>query len=186
MTWINRIVGHDTVDPKTLTANPNNWRNHPDSQRRTLTAAINHLGWIQQVIVNKTTGHLVDGHARLEEAIANGEAEIPVVYVEMDEETEQKALLTLDPIGAMAGKDNAMLESLAGQIDSMPAELEAMLNMLTREDDDLPPVEDFDMPDEDNYAEQYGLIVTCSDHEHQAEVVSRLTARGYTCKGITV
>jgi hypothetical protein len=68
----------------------------------------------------------------------------------------------------------------------MPAELEAMLNMLTREDDDLPPVEDFDMPDEDNYAEQYGLIVTCSDHEHQAEVVSRLTARGYTCKGITV
>ena len=70
---------------------------------------------MQSVIVNRTTGYLVDGHLRVELAKAAGQSSIPVVYVELSEEEEQVILASLDPIGAMATADRDKLaELLAG------------------------------------------------------------------------
>ena len=80
--WRNRILGQAEVDPSTLVANPANWRAHPKEQQAGLSAALADVGWVGTVMVNRTTGHIVDGHARVELALANHEPAVPVLYVE--------------------------------------------------------------------------------------------------------
>jgi hypothetical protein len=121
--WDNRIVGYDARDPRDLAPNRLNWRSHPDDQRAALRGTIGQLGWIQDVIVNRRTAPLwgaeqgretiLDGHCRIEEALATGQATVPVKYVDLAPHEEALALMTLDPIGAMAGAEAAQYEQLA-------------------------------------------------------------------------
>src|SRR5690606_15210341 len=99
--WRSRIVGHGEEDPDQLLANPRNWRLHPKEQQRALGAALGDIGWVQSVIVNQRTGHLVDGHLRVELALSRDEPSVPVVYVDLSADEEAIVLATLDPIGAM-------------------------------------------------------------------------------------
>jgi DNA modification methylase len=113
--WRSRITGLGSEDPTQLLANPRNWRTHPGPQRDALRGSLDTLGWVQQVLVNQQTGHVVDGHARIEEAISRGEPSVPVLYVDLTDEEEALVLATLDPISAMAIPDQAKLaELLAG------------------------------------------------------------------------
>lgn len=114
----NRIVGEDIVDPATLVPNPQNWRVHPAHQTEAVAAALSRVGWVQRVIVNRTTGHLVDGHLRLSVALERGESEIPVNYVELEEGEEKLVLATLDPLGALAVADVELLEQLRAEADA--------------------------------------------------------------------
>ncbi len=109
--WEQRFVGEAVVPAAELVANPQNFRRHPKAQRRAMTTALDTVGWIQRVIVNRTTGHIVDGHLRVEEAAARGE-DVPVVYVELSEDEERAALLTFDPLGALAQQDTTILDEL--------------------------------------------------------------------------
>ncbi len=114
--WKSRIVGSGVEDPEQLVANPRNWRRHPGPQREAIRGALSEIGWVQQVIVNRTTGNLVDGHARVEEALSTGQREVPVVYVELSHEEEGVVLATLDPIGAMASVAGDRLAELLAEI----------------------------------------------------------------------
>jgi hypothetical protein len=64
---------------------PRSWRTPPtgaptpEKQQRALAGALSEVGWVQQVIVNQQTGHLIDGHLRVELARAANEP-VPVVY----------------------------------------------------------------------------------------------------------
>ena len=110
--WQNRIDGSGLESPQDLLPNPANWRTHSDRQKHTLKAVMNEVGWVQQVVVNKTTGNLVDGHLRVAAAIENGEEEIPVLYVSLTPDEEALVLTTLDPLAGMAGVDTDKLEDL--------------------------------------------------------------------------
>ena len=59
-----------------------------------MTNIFNEIGWIQDIIVNKTTGHIIDGHMRADLAVKNKEKLVPVKYVELSEEEERQALIT--------------------------------------------------------------------------------------------
>ena len=85
MNWKNRIVGHGTEDPSQLVSNPFNWRIHPTHQRHAVKDALDQVGWIQEAVINRTTGNVVDGHLRIDLAVEQGETEIPVQYVELTE-----------------------------------------------------------------------------------------------------
>lgn len=100
-TWKNRIVGHGEEPPEQLLANPANWRLHPKEQQQALAGALSEVGWVAQVMVNKTTGHVVDGHLRVELAISRHEPTVPVAYVELSEEGERLVLASLDPLAAI-------------------------------------------------------------------------------------
>ena len=123
----NRIVGSGEESPAKLLANPKNWRVHSREQERALEGMLDELGWLQTVIVNKTTGHLVDGHLRLELAKKRGERKIPVVYVKLTEAEENLALALLDPLGDLATKDEKRLEKLLQELEPGDAELQALL-----------------------------------------------------------
>ena len=123
----NRITGSGEEAPDQLLPNPANWRTHPARQRDALRGSLDTVGWVQQVLVNRTTGHLVDGHARVEEAIGRGEPTIPVLYVELSPEEEALVLATLDPIGAMAEQSTERLEALLASVTVDDAGLLALL-----------------------------------------------------------
>jgi DNA modification methylase len=151
-TWRNRIVGHGEVAPSELVANPANWRLHPKEQQRALAGALSEVGWVAQVLVNQRTGHLVDGHLRVELAISKGEPSVPVTYVDLSEGEERTVLATLDPLTAMATADAAKLEELLRDLTPSDDALRAMLDELAQSNgikragltnpDELPPVPD--------------------------------------------
>ena len=114
--WRSRIVEHGEASPDELTANPRNWRVHPKAQQDALAAVLDQVGWVQDVIVNKRTGLLVDGHARLDLARKRGETSVPVVYVDLDEDEERLIIASLDPLSAMATTDAAALRALLADI----------------------------------------------------------------------
>jgi len=117
--WQNRIVGEDMVDADQLLANPTNWRIHPKHQQAALTGVLDNVGWVQRVIVNQRTGHVIDGHLRASLAISRGE-QVPVIYVDVDEDEERLILATLDPLAAMAATDAEMLEDLLRGLGDTP------------------------------------------------------------------
>lgn len=126
--WRNRIVGSGEAPPADLAANPRNWRIHPAAQQAAVGGALDQLGWIQQVIVNRSTGFVVDGHLRVAMALARGEPMVPVLYVELDEAEEALALATFDPLSAMAvSSPEKLAELMRGLTVDDPALL-AMLN----------------------------------------------------------
>ena len=110
-TWRNRIIGSGEEAPDQLLANPANWRIHPKAQQGALAGALDAVGWVQQVLVNRRSGFVVDGHARVALALSRGEPTVPVLYVDLNPDEEALVLATLDPIGAMAKRDD---EKFAG------------------------------------------------------------------------
>lgn len=116
--WKNRIVGYGTESPEELAKkfNAKNWRLHPENQSDALDQALDKIGIIDDVIVNKTTDKLVDGHLRVTRALAKGVNELPVKYVELTEAEEDFALATFDPLSALAETDEAALRALADEV----------------------------------------------------------------------
>lgn len=140
--WNNKIVGHGEVDPKTLEANVYNWRTHPRQQRNALEGALNEVGWVQPVMVNKRTGRLVDGHLRVVVALERGEASIPVTYVDLDENEERVILASLDLITTLAGTDDAALQTLLDEIEVDDDSLNAFFESLTGRAESLDVIDD--------------------------------------------
>jgi len=111
--WQSKIVGHDRVPAGQLLANPYNHRRHPQQQRDVVAASIDEIGFIKSVIVNRTTGHIVDGHERVMQALGVGEGTlVDVEYVELSPEDEKKALLILDASSELAEVDAADVNAL--------------------------------------------------------------------------
>jgi len=131
--WRNRIVGSGEVEPAGLIAHPANWRRHPLGQRTALGAALDAVGWVGQVLVNRQTGRLVDGHLRVELALARGEPTVPVLYVELFEAEERLVLATLDPLAAMAEAERDALAALLDGLEPADTALAALLDDLARE-----------------------------------------------------
>jgi ParB-like chromosome segregation protein Spo0J len=100
--WRNRIVGHADVSPGELVPNPRNWRTHPAEQQRAMAGVLGEVGWVAEVLVNRATGNVVDGHLRIKLALARDEPTVPVTYVDLSDEEERVVLASLDPIAALA------------------------------------------------------------------------------------
>src|ERR1035437_4831985 len=75
--WRSRIVGSGEEAPDQLIANPANWRIHSGAQRDALRGSLDTVGGVATVLVNRRTGFVVDGHARVEEALSRHEATVP-------------------------------------------------------------------------------------------------------------
>lgn len=145
MSWKNRIVGNGVETPDQLLANPFNWRIHPKYQQDVMSGVLNEIGWVQNVIVNQRTGHILDGHMRAALAISAEESEVPVVYVDLSPEEEKLALATLDPIGALAVTDNSLRDTLVSELNQVES-----FNELMETFENKDALSEFDFSD-DNY-----------------------------------
>ena len=118
-----RIVGHADVNPANLKAHAMNFRKHGAAQVSALSGSMNDLGWIKSVMVSKRTGTIIDGHARVEEALRRKLPTIPVEYVDLSPDEERKALALIDPITEMATRDDGMFQKLLDSLSTEDAKL---------------------------------------------------------------
>lgn len=125
--WQNRIVGEGIEQPGQLLANPANWRVHPKHQQEALRAVLDAIGWVQRVIVNTETGHLIDGHLRVEQALKHNEP-VPVLYVKLSLDEEKAMLAALDPLSALATTDDEKLRELRKDMELALPDLHAALH----------------------------------------------------------
>jgi len=147
--WANRIVSHSEEPPDKLIANDSNWRTHTQAQRHALSSVLSEVGLVQSVVVNTTTGRLIDGHLRVELAKAQGQPTIPVVYVELSEDEERLILASLDPIAAMASADRDKLQELLASIQGEDEAVRGLLELIARQEHiELPPTGGLVDPDE--------------------------------------
>lgn len=131
--WVNRISGHDLVDPESLLANPLNFHIHTKLQQDALAGSLNTIGWVRSVLVNSLTGHIIDGHARVTLALRKGEAAVPVEYVKLTETEERIALSTLDPLVRMAIVDDSILAQLTENLHVADEALQAVINATSKD-----------------------------------------------------
>jgi hypothetical protein len=173
--WRNRIVGHRNADPNELKAHPMNWRTHPEPQAAGLRAVLDQVGVVQDVIVSKATGRILDGHLRVEAAIATGQPTIPVVEVEVTEEEERLVLATFDPLGGMAGVNADMLTSLVQQLPAFDGALGSMLEGLSGKKFD-PAKEWQDMPEcvQEDISAYRQILISFHDDAAVEEFARRL------------
>jgi hypothetical protein len=143
--WRSRIVGYGEESPDRLLANPFNFRIHTEAQQKALDGVLREIGIVQNVLVNRTTGHMLDGHLRTAMAIREGQPKIPVTFVNLTEEEERAILATFAPLSAMAGQDEEMFKSLVDGMDDafralVAATGEELLKAGNTEDDAAPPL----------------------------------------------
>lgn len=175
----NRIVGYGTKPASQFQANPHNWRVHPQAQREALAASLREVGWVATVIENVRTGHLIDGHERVWQALQANDAEVPYVQVDLSEEEEALVLATLDPIGAMAQADAAKLEELLREIHTGEEALQEFLDDLARSTGAFL---------EENTAGQitipatYIIVIEVDSEEEQLRLVEEFLERGLKCR----
>lgn len=128
-----RIVGSGRMPASQFQANPLNWRTHPDAQRQAVHGSLTELGWIAPVLVNIRTGHLIDGHERVWQALQDGDQEVPYIEVDLSEEEEKLALAVFDPITGMAGADAELLNALLNDVQTSESALQDLLDSLAEE-----------------------------------------------------
>lgn len=141
--WQNRIVEYGQQPADQFLAHDLNARRHPNAQRDALRGSLNAVGWIAPVIVSQRSGKLLDGHARIEEALSRDElALVPFVLVDVTEAEEAIVLGTFDPITGMAIYDREALDTLLREIETNDAGLQNLLEDLAAKNGVITP--DFD------------------------------------------
>lgn len=165
-TWRNRIVRSGDAALSEIQANPSNWRTHPKHQADALSGVLSEVGYVQQVVINERSGRLIDGHLRVALAEQHGEASVPAVYVDLDDDEERLILATLDPIGALAETDAQQLGALLAEVSTSDDALCALLAGLARDAGITPP--DFEpagMDDQGRLDQKAPTICPACGHE---------------------
>lgn len=176
-----RIKSLRRVKASDLRANPANWREHPENQKAAMSGILAEVGYVDALIARETPEglELIDGHLRQDLA---GDEKVPVLIVELNDEEAAKVLATFDPIGAMANTNVDLLDALAEQIKFDHEALDLMVDDVLGTDPEPPT--GADIPD-DNYSEQYGVIVICESEADQEATYNKLEAEGYNTRVVT-
>jgi hypothetical protein len=167
----NRIVGHGMAAVADVVNNPLNWRVHPKDQQLALEGVLDEVGLVASIMINVTTGNLVDGHQRVLIADKRGEKYLPATYVELSVEEEQKILATYDTVTGLSLKHKDNLNLLLGKVETRSSAVQAMLDHLrgtrrTEADKDNPEI-DFTI----ELDEQQNYVVFAFDNKFDWNVV---------------
>lgn len=133
-----RIKELRRVKASELHPNPKNWRTHPKQQLDALRGILAEVGFAGAELARELSDgslQLIDGHARAEIA---GDAEIPVLILDVTESEADKILATFDPLGAMAEADAGKLEELLREVQTGSEALAEMLAELAEDNGVVP------------------------------------------------
>jgi len=178
-----RIVGHEDVPPDQLLANPLNFRVHSKQQQTAMKSMLESIGWLDEIIVNSRTGHVINGHMRVNIAMRDNEPTVPVRYVDLTQEEENLALATFDPISGLASHDKDVLESLLEDTEAPSDILEQFLSKL------LPAGgkggEDAGDQEDELGESRYMILIDCEDEDDQVRLLEKFTNEGIACRALS-
>lgn len=130
----NRVKEMRLVRAGDLIPNPQNWRSHPERQRRAVEGILHEVGYVDALKARECEDGslmLLDGHLRAE---IDPDLMVPVLIVELTDAEAKLVLATFDPLGAMAETDQEELDALLAQVETDNEALQGMLADL-RDDD---------------------------------------------------
>jgi tRNA1(Val) A37 N6-methylase TrmN6 len=158
-----RIKDFRRVPASQLKPNPKNWRTHPKEQADALRGVLAEVGIADACIARELPDGslmLVDGHLRTETL---GVELVPVLVLDVTEEESDKLLATLDPLAALAGRNDQLLEELIANIDTENESLQKMLDDLlgqeiATDEDEGEPTESAGTGGSGKLAERFGIV----------------------------
>jgi hypothetical protein len=188
-----RIKELRRVKASELMPNPKNWRTHPVSQSNALKGILADVGFADAVIARETPDGLMllDGHLRTEVAT---DTEIPVLIVDLNDEEADKVLATFDPLGAMANIDKLAFDDLIKNMETS-----TIVNDLLKAISDsyqslelnkvigdvvLNYGEEIAGDDSDQLTNQFEIVITCNNEQHQKKLLEQLTDGGLECRSL--
>jgi ParB-like chromosome segregation protein Spo0J len=139
------------------------------------------LGFIRSVTVNRVTGHIVDGHERVFQALQAGQPTIDVEYVELSEADERKALAVLDRSAELAGIDADALNELLQATQFDDATLRKLVADLAS-DAELCLEPQGTLADAELGKMMFSILVECESEGQQAELLERFESEGLSCR----
>ena len=124
-----RIKELRRVPASELIPNPKNWRTPPVAQQDALRGVLAEVGYADALLARETPDGLmlVDGHLRAE---TTPDSDVPVLVLDVDEAEADLMLATLDPLAAMAGRDEERLTELLATVSTDNATVNALLQTL--------------------------------------------------------
>ena len=123
-----RIKELRRVPASSLLPNPKNWRTHPQAQQDALRGILSEIGIADAVLARELPDGslmLIDGHLRAETV---ADAKVPVLILDVTDSEADKILATLDPLAAMAEKDNQKLADLLSELETENQALQQFMN----------------------------------------------------------
>ena len=112
-----------------------NWRLHPAGQQAALAGVLEEIGQAAALLVYHSARQgglcVIDGHLRKS---LDAEATWPCLVLDVTDEEADLLLATLDPLAAMAERDERALAALLGGLHSDHAAVTAMLSGLAEGD----------------------------------------------------
>tara|TARA_Y100000310_G_scaffold55170_1_gene50563 strand:+ start:1003 stop:1776 length:774 start_codon:yes stop_codon:yes gene_type:complete len=141
-----RIKELRRVKASDLLPNPKNWRTHPIAQQDALRGVLAEVGYADALIARETPEGLmlVDGHLRAE---TTPDSDVPVLVLDINEAEADLMLATLDPLAAMAERDEKRLEDLLDGIDIDNEAVTQLLNNLAVTIPEIPEHETYTYTD---------------------------------------
>ena len=191
----NRIVGHRVVKASDLLPHELNARVHGTAQREALRALLGEVGFARSTLAYVADRHrplgdaapltLIDGHLRREE-LADGD--VTVEILDVDDAEASKLLLSLDPMAALAGYDDAVLARLR---ETVSTESDALANLWASVADGQRAAERAmeearwkDRPAKEEPPDRWLVIIECADEKAQAEALRVCQQHGLECKAV--
>ena len=165
----------DRVDPATLKPHPKNPNKHPSKQIEALCGNIERFGWRHPIVVSKSSGLIICGHARQQAAVKLG-CDAPVDCQDFDDETAELAVLMADNvIPELAEMDQELKIEALEELKIHDVDLEII-------GVELPETSKNGSDDEVDYDSKYIVEIECESELQQNEAFTKLTKEGFKCR----
>jgi len=174
----NRIKGHRRIRAGDLVPHEWNFRTHPDLQRRALLAVYDEVGFARSLLAYELPDgrlKLIDGRLRRD---LDPNMEVEVEILDVTEEEARTLLLSIDPLAALAETQTQLHQRLLELTPTSSPDLEAAWQAAEAAMEAKPAREIDKVP------EQYLLLLTCRDEQHQVELLQRFQTEGLPCKAL--
>lgn len=149
-----------------------------------MSAILEDVGIVQNIVCNRTTGHVVDGHLRVMLALRNNQPLVPVTWIEVSEAEEKLIISSLDPLAAMAAADKERLDALLREIPPVDARLQEMLAELAKKEGLYLDESDGTDTMAAVIPQQYIIMIECAGEAEQSTLLERLLSEGIQCKAL--
>jgi ParB-like chromosome segregation protein Spo0J len=129
----NRVKEMRMVKAADLVAHEANWRTHPPDQIRAMRALLKEIGIAGAILARELPDgklEVIDGHLRRD---LDKHTEWPVLVTDLTAEEARLALLTHDPIAAMAGADKAAMDALLASVHTDSKVVASLLERIAGE-----------------------------------------------------
>ena len=110
---------YTTAKVADLKPHPKNPRKHGEAEMKALAESIDRFGFTCPIVVQKSTGLVLAGHARLEALRKRGDAEAPVIELDVGDADATAYMIADNQLTILGAWDFPALEGLVGDLKAL-------------------------------------------------------------------